>query len=146
MKLDKKILYQFFFSGRSEKQDIRPSLRMAEAFSNFPLKPLNEIQRDLAGSKISTSSTKSVFSCLSEQQDGRTGLWLPRHFRLLLWNLWTELKKLDRKQDLPLRRFYLTGGSVKKNCRHGRFLKKVEHCTQVQVRWLYLPNEKCDTP
>ena len=49
------------FSGRSEKQDGRPGLWLAEIFSTSPLKPLNRIQRNLIGSKISTSSTKFVF-------------------------------------------------------------------------------------
>ena len=49
------------FSGRSEKQDGRPSLWLAETFLTSPLKPLNGIQRNLTGSKISTSSTKFVF-------------------------------------------------------------------------------------
>ena len=49
------------FSGRSEKQDGRPGLWLAETFSSSPLKPLNGIQRNLTGSKISTSSTKFVF-------------------------------------------------------------------------------------
>ena len=46
------------FSGRSEKQDGRPGLWLAETFLTSPLKPLNRIQRNLTGSKISTSSTK----------------------------------------------------------------------------------------
>ena len=49
------------FSGRSEKQDGRPGLWLAETFSTSPLKPLNGIQRNLTGSKISTSSPKFVF-------------------------------------------------------------------------------------
>ena len=49
------------FSGRSEKQDGRPGLWLAETFSTSPLKPLNGIQRNLIGSKISTSSIKFVF-------------------------------------------------------------------------------------
>ena len=49
------------FSGWSEKQDGRPGLWLAETFSTSPLKPLNGIQRNLTGSKISTSSTKFVF-------------------------------------------------------------------------------------
>ena len=49
------------FSGRSEKQDGRPGLWLAETFSTSPLKPLNRIQRNLTGSKITTSSTKVVF-------------------------------------------------------------------------------------
>ena len=49
------------FSGRSEKQDGRPGLWLAETFSTSPLKRLNGIQRNLMGSKISASSTKFVF-------------------------------------------------------------------------------------
>ena len=49
------------FSGRSEKQDGRPGLWLAETFSPSPLKPLNGIQRNLTGSKMSMSSTKFVF-------------------------------------------------------------------------------------
>ena len=49
------------FSGRSEKQCGRPGLWLAETFSTSPLKPLNGIQRNFTGSKISTSSTKFVF-------------------------------------------------------------------------------------
>ena len=49
------------FSGRSKKRDGRPGLWFAETFSISPLKPLNGIQRNLTGSKISTSSTKFVF-------------------------------------------------------------------------------------
>ena len=40
------------FSGRSEKQDGRPGLWLAETFSTSSLKPLNGIQRNLTGSKI----------------------------------------------------------------------------------------------
>ena len=49
------------FSGRSEKQDGCFGLWLAETFSTSPLKPLNSIERNLTGSKISTSSTKFVF-------------------------------------------------------------------------------------
>ena len=49
------------FSGRSEKQDGRPCLWLAETFLTSPLKPLNRIQRNLTGSKISMSSTKFMF-------------------------------------------------------------------------------------
>ena len=54
-------LPSFCFSCQSEKQNGRPGLWLAETFSTSPLKPLNRIQRNLTGSKISTSSTKFVF-------------------------------------------------------------------------------------
>ena len=89
------------FSGRSEKQDGRPGLWLAETFSTSPLKLLNGIQRNLTGSKISTSSTKFVFF----GPIGKTR-WPP--WPLIGWDIFdfssetTERNstKLDRKQDL----------------------------------------------
>ena len=89
------------FSGRSEKQDGRPSLWLAETFSTSFLKPLNGIQRNLIGSKISTSSTKFVFF----GPIGKTR-WPP--WPLIGWDIFDfssetakrNSTKLDRKQDL----------------------------------------------
>ena len=89
------------FSGRSEKQDGRPGLWLAETFSTSPLKPLNGIQRSLTGSKISMSSTKFVFFGLI----GKT-IWPP--WPLIGWDIFDfssetaeqNSTKLDRKQDL----------------------------------------------
>ena len=75
------------FSGRSEKQDSRPGLWLAETFLTSPLKLLNGIQQNLIGSKISTSSTKFVFFGPIGKQDGRPGLWLAERF-------WTSPLKL----------------------------------------------------
>ena len=82
------------FSGWSEKQDGRPGLWLAETFSTSPLKPVNGIQRNLPGSKISTSSTKFVFFWANRKNKmaALASDWL-RHFRLLLWNRWMELNK-----------------------------------------------------
>ena len=89
------------FSGRSEKQDGRPGLWLAETFSTSSLKPLNGIQRNLTGSKISTSSTQFVFL----GPIGKTR-WPPRP--LIGWDIFDfssetaerNSTKLDRKQDL----------------------------------------------
>ena len=89
------------FSGRSEKQDGRPGLWLAETFSTSSLKPLNGIQRNLRGSKISMSSTKFVFFGLI----GKTR-WPP--LPLIGWDIFDfssetadrNSTKLDRKQDL----------------------------------------------
>ena len=88
------------FSGRSEKQDGRPGLWLAETFWTSPLKPLNGIQRNLTGSKISKPSTNFVFFGLI----GKTR-WPP--LPLIGWDIFdfssetAEQKstKLDRKQD-----------------------------------------------
>ena len=97
----KRPLPSLCFSGRSEKQDGCPGLWLAETFSTSPLKPLNGIQGNLTGSKISTSSTNFVFF----GPIGKTR-WLPWPLigqdifdfssETADWN-WT---KLDRKQDL----------------------------------------------
>ena len=95
------LLPSLCFKDRSEIQDGRPGLWLAETFSTSPLKPLNRIQRNLTGSKISTSSTKFVFFGVI----GKTR-WLP--WPLIGWNIfdffsetaeWNSTK-LDRKQDL----------------------------------------------
>ena len=89
------------FLRRSEKQDGSPDLWLAETFSTSPLKPLNGIQRNLTGSKISTPSTKFVFF----GPIGKTR-WPP--WPLIGWDIFDfssetaerNLTKLDRKQDL----------------------------------------------
>ena len=89
------------FSDRSEKQDGRPCLWLAETFSTSSLKPLNGIQQNLTGSKISTSSTKFVFF----GPIGKTR-WPP--LPLIGWDIFDFFSetaernstKLDRKQDL----------------------------------------------
>ena len=89
------------FSGRSEKQDGHLGLWLAETFSTSPLKPLNRIQQNLIGSKISKPSTKFVFF----GPIGKTR-WPPRP--LIGWDIFdfsvetTEWNStnLDRKQDL----------------------------------------------
>ena len=178
------------FSGRSEKQDGRPGLWLSETFSTSPLKPLNEIQRNLTGSKISTSSTKFVFfgpigktrwppwplivwdifnfssetaernsTNLYRKQDlnilyqvcvfrvdrknkmaALASDW-PRHFRLLLWNRWTEFNETwqEARYQRPLPSLCFSGRSVNKNVRLGQFLKEVAHCTQVHDMWPFGP-------
>ena len=89
------------FSGRSEKQDGRPGLWLAETFSTSPLKQLKRIQRNLTGSKIWTSSTKFVFF-----GPIRKTRWPP--WPLIGWDIFDfssetaerNSTKLDRKQDL----------------------------------------------
>ena len=157
-------LPSFCFSGRSEKQDGRPGLWLAETLSTSPLKPVHGIQRNLTGSKISTSSTKFVFfgpigktrwppwpligrdifdfssetteqnsTKLDRKQDlnilyqvcvfradrknkmaALASDWL-RHFRLLLWNRWTEFNETwqEARSQRPLPRLCFLGRSEK---------------------------------
>ena len=83
-------LPSFCFLGRSEKQNGRPDLWLAETFSTS-LKPLNGIQWNLTRSKISTSSTKFVFfrPTVKTKNASLASDWL-RHFRLLLWTEFNE--------------------------------------------------------
>ena len=170
------------FLGRSEKQDDRRNLWLAETFSTSPLKPLNGIQRNLTGSKISMSSTKFVLfgpigktrwplqpligwdifdfffetaeqnsTKLDKKQDlnvlyqvcvfwadrknkmtAATSDWL-RHFRLLLWNRWTEFNEtwMEARYQCLLPSLCFWGRWVNKNCHPGWSVKKVAQCTQV---------------
>ena len=65
--------------------------------------------------------------------------WL-RHFRLLLWNRWTEINETwqEARSQRPLPSLCFSGRSVNKNVRLGRFLKKVAR-TQVHNMWHFGP-------
>ena len=106
------------FSGRSEKQDGHPCLWLAETFSTSPLKPQNGIQRNLTGSKISTPSTKFVFfgPIGKNKLAALASDWL-KHFRLLLWNCWTEFNKTwqEAKSQRPLPSLCFSGRSEKQD-------------------------------
>ena len=66
--------------------------------------------------------------------------WL-RYFRLPLLNRWTEFNETwqEARSGRPPSSLYFSGGSVNKNGRPGRFLKKVAHCTQVHDMWPFGP-------
>ena len=156
------------FSSRSKKQDGRPGLWLAETFSTSSLKPLNRIQQNLTGSKISKPSTKFVFfgpirktrwppwpligwdifdfssetaernsTKLDRKQDlnalyqvfvfradrkkkmaALASDWL-RHFRLLLWNRWTEFNETwqEARSQRPLPSLCFSGWSEKQDGR-----------------------------
>ena len=163
-------LQSLCFSGWSEKQNGRPGLWLADTFSTSPLKLLNGIQRNLSGSKTSTSSTKFVFfgpigktrwppwsligwhifnfssetaernsTKLDRKQDlnvlyqvcvfradrknkmaALASDWL-RHFRLLLWNRWTEFNETwqEARSQCPLPSLCFSGQSEKQDGRPG---------------------------
>ena len=155
------LLPSLCYLGRSEKQDGRPGLWLAETFSTFSLKSLNGIQRNLTGSKLLTSSTKFVFfgpigktrwppwpligweifdfsdetakrnsKKLDRKEDlkvlyqvcvfradrkNKMAAQPLRHFRLLLWNRWTEFNKTwqERRYQCPLPSLCFSGRSEK---------------------------------
>ena len=173
------------FSGRSEKQDDRPGLWLAETFSTSSLKPLNRIQRNLIGSKISKPSTKIVFfgpiqktrwppwpligwdifdfssetakqnsTKLDRKQDlnalcqvcvfradrknkmaALASDWL-RHFRLLLWNRWTEFNETWQEaiSQRPLPSLCFSGRSEKQNGRPGLWLAETFSTSSLKPR------------
>ena len=122
-----RLLQSLCFSGRSEKQDGHPGLWLAETFSTSPLKPLNGIQRNLTGSKISMSSIKFVFfgQIGKNKMAALASDWL-RHFRLLLWNHWTEFNETWQKarSQRPLQSLCFSGRSEKQDGRHDLWLAK----------------------
>ena len=94
-------LQSLCFSSWSEKQNGHPGLWLGETFWTSSLKPLNRIQQNLTGKKISMSSTKFVFF----GPIGKTR-WPP--WPLIGWDIfdffsetaeWNSTKH-DRKQDL----------------------------------------------
>ena len=140
------------FSGRSEKQNGRPGVWLAETFSTSPLKPLNGIHRNLIGSKISTPSTKFMFF----GPIGKTRwppwplIWL-RHFRLLLWNHWTEFKETcqEARSQRPLPSLCFSGRSEKQNGRPGLWLAETFSTSPLKplngIQW-NLTGSKISTP
>ena len=113
------------FSGRSDKQDGRPGLWLAETFSDSPLKPLNRIQRNLIWSNITTSSTKFVLFGLI----GKTR-WPLRHligrdiFDFSTLNHSTEFNKIwpEARSQCPLPRMCFSDQSEKQDGRPGLWL------------------------
>ena len=120
-----RLLPSLCFSGGSEKQNGSHGLWLAETFSISPLIPLNGIQRNMTGSKISKSSTKFVFfkADLKNKMAVLASDWL-RHFRLLLWNRWTEFKETwqEARSQRPLPSLCFSGRSEKQDGRPSLWL------------------------
>ena len=84
-----------------DQKNCCPGLWLSETISTCPLKPLNGIQRNLTGSKISTSSTNFViFFWLIGKTRWPSGLWLAETFFTSLKPLNGIITKRYRKQDL----------------------------------------------
>ena len=97
------VLYQVCVFRAGQKKTWPPWPLICQTFSTSSLKPLNGIQQNLTGSKISMSSTKSVFF-------GPVGnSWWPPWLVIGcdIFDFSSEIternsKKLDRKQDLKV--------------------------------------------
>ena len=65
----------------------------------------------------------------------------PRHFRLLLWNRWTEFNETwqEARSQHPLPSLCFSGRSQKQDHRPGQSAKNVAHCTQVHDMWPFGP-------
>ena len=115
-----------------------PGLWLAETFLTSPLKPLNGIQRNLIGSKIWTSSTLFVFF-RAYRKTKKVALvsGCPRHFRLFLWNSWSEFNETwqEVRSQGPLPNLCLSDRSKIQVGRPCRLSTKVSHCTQVHDMW-----------
>ena len=79
------------FRADRKKQDGHPDLWLAKTFSTSHLKPLNGIQWNLTGSKISTSLPSLCFSGRSEKT--RWPPWPLISWDIFLLLLWTEFNK-----------------------------------------------------
>ena len=91
---------KFVFLGWSDNQERCPGLWLAKTFLTSSLKLLNRIQRNLTGSKLSTSTTKFVFWGRSETKMATLASDWPRPLLLLLCNDWTEFNETWKEQDL----------------------------------------------
>ena len=105
------------FSDRSEKQEGRPCLLLAETFSTSPMEPLNRIQRNWTGSKITKWSLYQVCVFRTDRKNKMAAPasdWL-RYFRLLLWNLWTEFNETEQvaRSQCPLPSLLFSGRLAK---------------------------------
>ena len=135
-------LLSLFFLGRSEKQEGRPGLWLAETFFNIFSETADQKSTKLDRKQdLNVLYQVCVFWAVRKNKMAALASdWL-RHFRLLLWNRWTEFNETwqEARSQLPLPSLCFSGWSVNKNVRLGRFLKKVAHCTQVHHMWPFGP-------
>ena len=110
-----RLLPRVCFSGRSEEHDSQPGLWLAEAFSTSPLKPLNGIQQNLTGRKISTSTNKFVFFVSIGGTRWPPGLWFAETFSTSPpWPLNKIQRSKEARSQCPLPILCYSGRSKKR--------------------------------
>ena len=92
-KQDFNVLYQVCVFRTDQKTRWPPWPLLGWDIFDFSSETLNGIQRNLRGSKISTSSTKFVFFRLIWKEDGRPGLWLAETFSTSLLKLLNRIQR-----------------------------------------------------
>ena len=112
---------KFVFYGPIRKTRWLPGLWLAETVSTSPLKPLNGIQWNLTGSKISMSSNKFVFYGSIGITRWPPGVWLAETFL-------TSLEPLNRIQ------WNLAGSKISTSSTKFVFCGPIE-----KSRWSSLP-------
>ena len=109
------------FSGRSEKQDGRPGLWLAETFRLLLWNRWTEFNETWEEARSQRPLPSLCFSGQSENKMAALASdWL-RHFRLLLWNGWTEFNEtwLEARSQRPLPSLCFSGRSEKQDGRPG---------------------------
>ena len=133
----KRPLPSLCFLGRSEKQDGRPGLWLAETFSTSPLKPLNWIQWKL-DMKQDLNTLYQVCVFQADRKNKIAALasdWL-RHFRLFLWNRWREFSETwqEASYQCLLPRLCFSGRSEKQNGRPGLWLAETFSTSPLKLK------------
>ena len=112
-KEDLNVLYQVcvFQGDRKNEMDALAKLKQIS-----PMKSLNGIQWNLTESMISTSSIV-VFRADQKNKMAAQVSDLLKHFRLLLWNLWTEFNETwqEAKSQRPVQSLSFSGRSGKQD-------------------------------
>ena len=118
-------LISLCFLGRSEKQDGRPGLWLADTFFDFSVETAEQNSMKL-DRKQDLNALYQVCVFRADRKKKMAALasdWL-RHFRLLLWNRWTEFNETwqEARSQSPLPSLCFLGRSEKQDGRPSLWL------------------------
>ena len=122
-------------------------------FSTSP-QLLNGFSGQLTGSMSSTSSANLCFSCRSEIQDGRPGLWLAKTFIDFLRNRWMDFDETwqEASPQCPLRLYQVCVFHADRKSKMAALASDwLKHFTTTSLQWLNgfwwnLTGSKSSTP